>query len=624
MRLSRASAAAVWLAAATALAAPSVSTDDQRRLARTLEPAPLEPPAGPGARVASVRIRFYADEDYRSGFFRWAERMRAQLSALNQFTEPAFGVRLEAESFRRWHAETHGWDMARMLAELAQHDAGDEVDWVVGLVAPLPLASTSMHELGMAQQLGRHFVLRSMGSVDEAKALGASLSELEPKEREDLYGRRKWHKEVVLFLHEWMHTLGAIHDSDPRRIMNPAYSNQMGTVSAEDAGLVTAGVQARMAARAGGNKGVDWTPVRTFLERTTSPQWSTSEREELLAILARSGARIAPVAPPRPRSDPGALGKPDTDVLDRAVALLADNKPEAAWTAARPLGPKYPASSDVQRLLCRLGGTRGAGDEGLAACKRARELLPESLDPLLEEAQARIIRKETQQAWALMEDAAARVQKRDSGREPLWLRLARLYGQIGALSRASEVIDKAAGGATVPAAEVESIRKALAHDRVTFGLPAGGKVNLAPERESAYADRYRAAAELLGAGKLSAARTAATAGLREFPGVPGLQVIACEIEMRQSRARAAEKLCQEALAAMPDLPRAHYLLGHVRMAGGKRDAAIGELRRSLELDPTESGTWETLAEVYRATGKRQELAQLKADYQKRFAKPLRQ
>src|SRR5207248_9023679 len=117
------------------------------------------------------------------------------------------------------------------------------------------------------------------------------------------------------------------------------------------------------------------------------------------------------------------------------------------------------------------------------------------------------------------------------------------YGQLGALTRASQAADRAAGGAGVKREELDAIRLALAHDRLTLGLPADAeKVKLAPEREPAYAERYRAAADLLGAGKVREARVAVTAALREFPAIPGMQVVACEVELRQSHARSAGKL----------------------------------------------------------------------------------
>jgi len=52
-----------------------------------------------------------------------------------------------------------------MLVELARLDPGLDVDWVVGLVSPLPLVSMSFHDLGWAEVPGRHFVLRGMSSI---------------------------------------------------------------------------------------------------------------------------------------------------------------------------------------------------------------------------------------------------------------------------------------------------------------------------------------------------------------------------------------------------------------------------------------------------------------------------
>ena len=74
---------------------------------------------------------------------------------------------------------------------------------------------------------------------------------------------------------------------------------------------------------------------------------------------------------------------------------------------------------------------------------------------------------------------------------------------------------------------------------------------------------------------------------------------------------------------MPDLPRAHYLMAHVRLQANARQAAVDELRKSIELDPRAPGAYETLAEIYRAGGKRQELTALRVEYQKVFSRTLR-
>jgi hypothetical protein len=75
----------------------------QRKSAATLMPTPIV--MAKDATVGKTRIlkvRCYADNDYRIGAIRWQDRVRAQLEAMNGVIEPALGVRLEAESFKRW------------------------------------------------------------------------------------------------------------------------------------------------------------------------------------------------------------------------------------------------------------------------------------------------------------------------------------------------------------------------------------------------------------------------------------------------------------------------------------------------------------------------------------------
>jgi predicted Zn-dependent protease len=100
-------------------------------------------------------------------------------------------------------------------------------------------------------------------------------------------------------------------------------------------------------------------------------------------------------------------------------------------------------------------------------------------------------------------------------------------------------------------------------------------------------------------------------------------VLSCEIELRQGRVRQGQKACAHALSVMNDIPRAHYLLGHAKLQTGARDGAAESLRRAIELDPKEAAPYQTLAELYRHTGQKQQLASLKAEYEKVFSKPMR-
>jgi predicted Zn-dependent protease len=491
---------------------------------------------------------------------------------------------------------------------------------VVAFVSALPLVSAAMHEVGAARLLGHHFVLRGMASADEARALGQAFDRLDPNEREQIYTQRKWHKELAIFLHEWLHTLGAIHSSDPQRITHPTYSTKMSNLSVVDAELAATALQARLEGR--NRERVDWSPLLTQLERASSPEWSKKERDDLLALIRSSGAIAGKGGGGESR--PGTPGgkKMDDDestAFKRAVDLTRDNKGAEAWAVARPLGLKRPDSYDVQRLLCRLSFVPAARVEGLAACARAHELAPARPEPLIDAAQARILRKEGDEALAAT-DSAAELAGHLKKQDDVWPWIAQLYAQLGALTRAEETLARAGekGGG------VETARMVLVQQRRSYGLPHPPAPGAVPaERELAYGALHRKAAGLLDAGKLREARAAVDAALREFPGTPGLVALSCEIEVRQHRTRQAEKTCEQALAAMPDLPRAHYLLAHVRLQSNARDGAVQELRKSIDLDPRASGAWETLAEVYRATGKRQELATLRAEYQKVFSRALR-
>ena len=674
-----AAALAAFFGAAGEVAAQNPFTPEanaQREAARGLEPVALEPPvpATPRRSAAiAVKIRFYADGDYRAGLFRWADRAKAQLSQLNQFIEPAFGVRLEAESFRRWHREGGNGDVFKLLEELEKMDAGQGVDWVVAYVTPLPLVTSSIHQIGAARVMGRHFVLRGMASAEESQALGKAFDQLDPAEREQLYSRRKWHKECAIFLHEWLHTLGAIHSTDQQQITHPSYTNRMKTLAPIDAELAAEALQARIEARHGGAP--NYAGLRAALARVSNPSWVTKERDELLAGLAKLPGSSGPPPVRRPPEGggvgagagggavaggkgpgpvtPGALGLPegpgsgslgrlgprggavvggeapggtlsseDRAVMEKAIDQMKTGKPEGAWKLVEPLGERHRGSLDVQRLLCRLGHVPGKKKEGTAACERAKELAPSLPDPWIDCAHAQLMRKELPEALATADEAATRARNLKSKRD-IWLWISRLYGQMGALTRAEETAELAAG--SVPEAELAAARDTIARERRNLALPRppAGEPRPEPATEMGYVAAFRNASRLLDARRIREGKLALEEARRHIPTAPGLDLLACEIDLRQNRPRQGEKSCQRALDAMTDLPRAHYLLGHAKLQSGARDAAAASLKRSIDLDPKEIGPWEALADIYRASGKRQELATLKAEYEKLFSRPLK-
>jgi predicted Zn-dependent protease len=610
-----------WTTVLLAFALPAAAgpftpgADAQRRAAEGLAPADLMLPA-PAQRpttTAVVRVRFYADDDYRAGLFRWADRTKMQLQLVNKVLEGAFGVRFEPESFRRWHRTSGNIDIYQMLAELEKMDPGEGVDWVVAYVSPLPLISTSIHEIGAARLLGKHFLMRGMASADEAAMFGKNFDQLDRAERENLYSIRKFHKETTIFLHEWLHTLGGMHSNDRQRINHASYSNKMSNLSVVDAELAAAALHDRLTTKQGAP--VDWSGLRTALERASSPEWSPKEREELINLLKSSGAQIVRGGGQGTVRN-GDLAGEDGEKLNEAIALMKAGKAKEAWAIVKPLGAKHPKNAEVQRMVCRLGFVPSSKDEGSAACARAKELDPKGPEPLIDAAQALILRKETKDAMAAADEAAERARKLPKAPDEVWCWIAQIYGQIGALSKAEEALARVPESATA----AQKTRALVQGDRRRLGLPPGQR---STEVELEYADRFRKMTSLIESGKAREARAAVEAARRDYPDVPGVEVLSCELDLRQGRIKQGEKACTHALSVMDDLPRAHYLLGHVRLQTGARDAAAESLRRAIELDPNESAPYLSLAELYRYSGKKQQLASLKAEYEKIFSKPLR-
>jgi tetratricopeptide (TPR) repeat protein len=335
----------------------------QQEQAARYEPAPLLAPSRPDGSGPSavIRARFYADDEYRSssGGGRWQDRVRGMLASLNKVVEPTFGVRFEAEGFRRWQRQGAGGALQPMLEELERLDPGPDVDWVIGLVSPLPLVSMSFHDLGGARVLGRHFVLRGMSSIAELDDFKKILPKLDQADREQLYSRRKLHKELSIFLHEWAHTLGALHVEDGTRIMGPGYSNRTSTFSAEDAGLIAAGLGARLEAR--GKEAVDWAPLRKFVEDTPG-DWVRSERTQLLGQLKGADALAGSLATRAPTVPIPGLGPPGSLSLRRAPP------------------PETGPGADARRLMAR--GQLTAASRLLAGADRSADVRAASAELL--------------------------------------------------------------------------------------------------------------------------------------------------------------------------------------------------------------------------------------------------
>ena len=352
----------------------------QRDAAKTLAPGQfdLEPLGRFEDAPRAIHLRVYADRDYRAGVLHWREKLRAQLEGVNHVVEPVFNVRFEIESLREWDRSHVGVALDPILAELEALDGARDVDWVLGLVTPFHGVATSAHQVGIARLVARSFVLRAMDDAEEGRALERDLALLPAGERDKLYGDRKAHKETVLFLHEWAHTMGALHVEDETMIMNPLYDPRRAAFSDFEKRLVELVVARRLGDRKQAYP--ESAALLRLVEKTPLTEGTERERASLAELLRQRAAGGA-VAAPRAGPDAGvaaasAVNAAARETIGRALLRLrADDLAgatplvfEAASLAAT--GPPDPAAL-VQ--IAEAAGAIGALTTADAALGRVRQ-----------------------------------------------------------------------------------------------------------------------------------------------------------------------------------------------------------------------------------------------------------
>jgi hypothetical protein len=540
----------------------------EREAAKQLAPGAIDlTPAGPlPAERRTIRLRIYADRDYQSLVLRWQGKARAQIARLNAVVGPVFGVVFEIESLRPWERSHFGVEPGGILSELIALDPAEDVDWVLGLATPLRGVATAIHQIGVARPCSRHVIMRGMDDEQEILALESEYKLLSVEERQRLYGDRKAHKEVVVFLHEWGHTMGLLHNEDRTIMMNPAYDPQQRAFSDFEKRVLMLVLDRRLGRR--GEQYPESADLAALLASTPPDEGSVRDRAELLDFVrgraghraARrgaagagadgAGAAGAGAAGAAPADDRGELAAADAAAYNRAVAAVDAGRPEEAWAALAPV-------------------IKNAG---------ARQTSPGT-----------------------------------------WAKIAGLAAASGAFSAASDAAARAGvaeADARTVAANVESERHRLALplDAAKFGVPL--------DREPAYVAGYWKTSEVVRSSPLPAARAQLREFAAAFPGAPGVDVLTCDLEMRAKHAAAASKSCEAALAKFKGATRAHYLLGLVAANGGRGDLAEQHLHQAIRLDPADPTAWKALVSVYRSFGATKRLAQLAAEHQALLSTPL--
>jgi hypothetical protein len=303
----------------------------QREAAGQLAPGGMDlSPAVPHTSEPRVlRVRVYADSDYRGLVVRWQARLRAQFERINAVAGPVFNVNFAVESARSWDRSHVGAGFDAMTKELIALDAAREVDLVLGLVTPARGVAVDMHQVGQAPTPGRHIILRGLDDEQEGAAIDRNYPLVPADERSRLYSDRKAHKEVVVFLHEWGHSAGLLHEEDHAMIMNPAYDPQQAAFSDFDKQVLALVIDRRVGHRD------QLLPERAELlalfEKAPPEVGSDKDRARLLTFL-----RASPAASPGERPAASGAATAPGDGFDQALVAASADRPDEAWKVFSP------------------------------------------------------------------------------------------------------------------------------------------------------------------------------------------------------------------------------------------------------------------------------------------------
>lgn len=599
-----------------ALLVPAASCTQQhvknqrRRLGEEL-PATLEAPTKYEGTARTAKVRVWADAEYRAQNVRWKHGFGDELDYANQLLEPMLGIRLEAE-FKEWERHAPNASLRETAAELAALDPGDDVTWVFGLTSALPLVSSSTDELGVAEVLGTHIVLRGFSDGAERKAFARAFPDLEDDEREEVHDARRRHKQTVLLVHELAHTLGALHETDPAWIMHPAYRPEQASISDRNRELMLIALDDKLRPRELRDPTATSEKLLTAIETADWGGWVAIEKEQLVNELraeveaARAGQTASPV--------PAAA----VNQYMRAKKLATEGHHQDALYELEPILAAYPGNAAIRLLACtiHLAASGPKDEKALEVCAKAADLAPGDPSPYIAVAALLATGGDTAGARDQLVLAEARIANLAASAPEAWIQVASMYQAMGALTWAEDAAARS-GIADHP------ILVWASSVRARYGVPRDGKkFKITPESEPELVMAVRGILDLVYADKLDDAARATKKAEKRWPGAPGVLAARCDLEMRQKKEAAAKKTCRKAIAAYDGAAWAHYLLGILILRGKDTDAGIASLRAATAADPELTQAWRALAKAYARKKDQAALDELRQTYQQRFGQPL--
>jgi hypothetical protein len=341
-------------------------------------PSPVPPDDRPPPST-TFHVRAWADDDFRRRPG-WRAHIESVVARASAYTQASFGAALEVD-IQIW--KRSGGSLSESLAELEKEDPGADVGWVVGFVGPAGAVTSDMHEIGRAEPFSKWLVLRSMNDADEIRELRARGGRAASRAAEATLSARMQHKELVVFLHEWAHTLGHPHEVDDTKVMNPTYSRMALTFSPAGVELL----RASLASRRGGPEARTADGEVRALLASRPPGWIETEVEDLVTPLelpvrpaaapaATAGLGLETRGPERPDGHP-AQGAPSPDrASGTAMAAVQRALSEGAFGAAEALlaeAPSGPQLSELREVLVRLRRQTGLPRDAVASGVRPED-----------------------------------------------------------------------------------------------------------------------------------------------------------------------------------------------------------------------------------------------------------
>lgn len=556
------------------------------RLAERLTPPPLAVNDEPTTQVhRPMRVRVWVDDDYRAEHVGWRRIVEAQIERANGVIGPRFGAALAVESVSPWQHSGRLAELPASLEALIEHDRGADVDWVVGFTTALPAYTESMQKLGLTRSFSRHIVLRGMSSIAERDAIEKSLADLSTDERERLLQRRLHHKQTVVLLHEWAHTLGAIHVQSDDAFMNPDYHDQSSGFADPNARLIEIGLRHALDERTRDLR--PWfAEAREYLDALDFDAWVLSDYVRTKAYIDQWSNKDRAIV----RDD--ALSMSEQDDIDDLLLLAGEGKYIEAYRALQPLAAAEPDAPRITYAMCFIGTHAVETSTTVnTACRRSFEQRPKDPMPMLWIALAAARRVDVAAAGAALAVAEARIA--DLGRTSYRVQVARVFQHLGRVDDCARAVEPVGDSQMA-----RDLRAWVQTTRARFGL----KPSSDGARQGAYVRTLSAAHTQLDA-KHGIASHLATISKLGRTNAPATLALRCRIEMNRGRFEDARKLCLRALrGANASYP--HYFLGVIESARGDAASARRHLESALALDPDLTGPRTALATIEKRAGPR--------------------